>query len=98
MHTVTISMRLPEDEVGRLGELAREVGTARPTFLKQALQRGVADLTFEHAIQAYRSGKATLSRAAEIAGLSLRDMLLRMKDSDLELNYDVTELEKDLRA
>lgn len=98
MHTVTISMRLPEDEVSRLEKLARELGTTRPTFLKQALQRGVADLAFERASQAYRNGEATLSRAAEIADMSVRDMMLKMADANLELNYGVTELDRDLQA
>lgn len=98
MDTVTISMRLPKDEVGRLGKLARELGTVRPTFLKQALQRGVADLMFERACQAYRNKEATLSRAAEVADISLHDMILRMEEAGLELNYGVAELEKDLQA
>jgi predicted HTH domain antitoxin len=39
-----------------------------------------------------------LSRAAEIAGIGLRDMMLKMQDADLELNYTVEDLEKDLRT
>jgi predicted HTH domain antitoxin len=97
METVTISMRLPKSEAGRMERLARELGMERPTFLKQALKRGAADLEFESACQAYRAGKATLSRAAEMAGLPLRDMILRMRDVDLELNYSVTDLQKDLQ-
>ena len=97
MQTVTISMRLPKSEAGRMGRLARELGMERPTFLKQALKRGAADLMFEGACQAYRRGEATLSRAAEMAGLSLRDMLLRMHDAGLELNYGIADLQKDLQ-
>lgn len=36
MRTVTISMRLPRDEVARLEKLAKELGTERPTLLKRA--------------------------------------------------------------
>lgn len=97
MRTVTISMRLPQSEVSQLEKLAEELGTERPTLLKRALRRGAQDLRFERACQAYRAGEATLSRAAEIAGLSLRDMLLRLRSADLELDYGVEELEKDLR-
>ncbi len=96
--STTISMRLPTREVRRLERLARELGTERPTFLKRALARGAADLMFERARQAYRDGEATLSRAAEIAGLTLRDMLLEMRNADLELNYGVDDLAKDLQA
>ena len=97
MQTVTISMRIPKAEAGRMARLARDLGLERPTFLKQALKRGAADLVFEGACQAYREGTATLSRAAEMAGLTLRDMMLRMPNADLEMNYDVSELQKDLQ-
>ncbi len=97
MQTVTISMRLPKSEAGRMERVARELGMERPTFLKQALKRGAADLEFENACRAYRGGKATLSRAAEMAGLTLRDMILGMRDADLELNYSVADLQKDLQ-
>jgi len=32
-----------------------------------------------------------------MAGLQVRDLLLRLRDADLELNYGVTDLQKDLR-
>ena len=96
MRTVTISMRLPQSEVAKLEKLATDLGMERPTLLKRALRRGVEDLMFERACQAYRAGEATLSRAAEFAGLPLRDMIRRMKDADLELSYGVDELQKDL--
>ena len=98
MNTVTISMRLPRSEVSRLERLAKELGTERSAFLRRALKRGADDLMFERACQAYRNEEATLSRAAEIAGLPLREMILRMKTSDLELSYGVEDLEKDLRT
>ena len=97
MKTVTISLRLPNQEVDQLERLARELGIERPTLLKRALRRGAEDLRFERACQAYRAGEATLSRAAELAGLSLSDMIARLPGADLELNYGSEELEKDLQ-
>ncbi len=98
MRTVTISLRLPHDEVARLEVLAKELGIDRPTLLKQALRRGTEDLMFEQACHAYRSKEATLSRAARIAGIGLRDMILKLKEANLELTYGVQELEKDLQV
>ncbi len=98
MSTTTLSMRLPRREVARLEKLAKELGAERPTFLKQALRRGVADLMFERACQLYRDGEATLSRAAEIAGLSLHDMMGKLRSAGLELNYGVDDLAKDMQA
>ena len=94
MRTVTISMRLPRHQAERLERLADELGTARPTLLKRALRRGVEDLMFERACQAYRAREATLSRAAEIASLPLRDMIVRLKEADLELSYGAEWLEE----
>ena len=96
MQTVTLSLRLPKEEAGEFGKLARNLDMERSTFLKRALKRGAEDLRFEHACQAYRKGQVTLSRAAGMAGIGVRDMLLRMRDADLELNYDAEELRKDL--
>ncbi|MGH7822367.1 MAG: UPF0175 family protein [Candidatus Binatia bacterium] len=96
MDSVTISMRLSRSEARRLEQQARQMGIERPTFLKRALRRGAQDLIFQRACEAYRCGEATLSRAAEMAGLGLRDMILKMKDADLELDYGTEELAKDL--
>jgi len=97
MKTVTISMRLPREEAARLDELAKELGTERPAFLRQALRRGARDLMLDRACAAYRAGAATLSRAAEMADIPLRDMILQLKDASLELNYGTEELSRDLQ-
>ena len=96
MQSVTVSMRLSKSEASRLEEQARQMGIERPTFLKRALRRGAEDLIFERACDAYRRSEATMSRAAEIAGLNLRDMILRMQRADLELSYGAEELARDL--
>ena len=96
MKSVTISMRLPEAEVRRLEELAQQMRMEKPVFIKRALRRGAQDLGFERAVEAYRSGEATLSRAAEMAGLRQREMMLRMENGGLELNYGARDLVQDL--
>lgn len=97
MKSVTVSMRLSAVEAKRLERQAREMGIERPTFLKRALRRGACDLLFERGCEAYRRGEVTLSHAAEIAGLSLRDMIVRMQRANLELSYGVDDLASDLR-
>ena len=96
MKSVTVSMRLSAAEAKRLERQAREMGIERPTFLKRALRRGACDLLFERACDAYRRGEITLSRAAEISGLNVRDMIVRMQRADLELSYGVEDLASDL--
>lgn len=97
MKTVTLSMRLPRSEVDRLVHAASLGGLDRAAFLKHALRRGARDLMLEQAADAYRRGAATLSRAAEMAGLGLRDFLARMRTANLELNYSPDDLAGDIR-
>ncbi len=96
MQTVTISVRVPKTEADRWGQLARDVGMDRTTLFKQALRTGCATAFFERACASYRRGDITLARAAELSGLSLREMLLRLPQAGLEIHYGVNDLEKDL--
>ena len=96
MQTVTLSVRVPRAEAERWGQLARDAGMDRAALLKQALRTGCASALLERACAAYRRGEITLARAAEWSGLSLREMLLRMPQADMELHYGVRDMEKDL--
>jgi predicted HTH domain antitoxin len=57
-------------------------------------QKDFKDNQTGKALDAYRQGTITLSRAAEIAKLSLRDILLRLSEESIELNYDLRELQR----
>ena len=97
MGTVTFSVRLLENEAARMHLAAREMGVDRSTFLTLAMRRGAQALMLERACGAYRNVEVTLSRAAEIAALSVRAMMLELPHHGMELNYGVNELEEDLQ-
>ncbi|MDE2823596.1 MAG: hypothetical protein OXK79_08835 [Chloroflexota bacterium] len=48
MGTVTVSVRLPESEAGRMDLAAREMGVDRSTFLTLAVRKGAQALRLEH--------------------------------------------------
>lgn len=96
MSTVTLSTRLARGEAKKIDELAGELGLDRGSLLKQLIRKGYRDIQTERVLGAYRHGTITLSRAAELAGLSLRDILLRLPEESIELNYDLRELERDM--
>jgi len=96
MSTVTLSTRLAEEEARKIDQLAVELGLDRGSLLKQLIRKGYRDAQVEMALNAYRQGTITLSRAAEMAELGLRDILLRLPEESMELNYDLTELKRDL--
>jgi predicted HTH domain antitoxin len=96
MGTITLSTRLTSDEARKIDELAADLGLDRGALLKQLIRKGLKDIQTERALDAYRRGTITLSRAAEIAELSLRDILLRLPEESIELNYDVREFQRDM--
>lgn len=96
MKTVTLSFRVDEPEAQTLERAAKAFGTDRSALLKILLRRGFSLFLFERACDAYRRGEVSLSRAAEMADISYRDMLLRMAGAGVELNYDASALEHDL--
>jgi len=98
MSTTTLSIRIPTSEAAQFTRLARNVGLDRATLLKQALREGCNEVLFERAGAAYRKGEVTLSRAAEMAGISLRDMMLRLHSAGITLNYGVQDLAEDMRS
>ncbi len=98
MATVTLSTRLAKEEANKIDELAANLGLDRGAVLKQLIRKGLKEIQIERALDAYRRGTITLSRAAEIAELTLRDILLRLPEESVELNYDVEELRRDLEA
>lgn len=98
MSTVTLSARLAKEEAGKIDDLAADLGLDRGTLLKQLIRKGLRDIQTERVLNAYRRGNITLSRAAEIAGLTLRDILLRLPEESVELNYDVRELQRDMEV
>lgn len=96
MRTVTFSTRLGTEEAKRIDQLAAELDLDRGSLLKQLIRKGYRDVQMRRALDSYRRGISTLSRAAEIAGLSIRDLLLHLPDQSIELNYDLRELRRDM--
>ena len=97
MGTVTVSVHLPENEAARLERAAGEMGVDRSTFLTMAARRGAQALHLDRACDAYLNGEVTLSRAAEMADLSVRSMIFELQHHGLELSYGVNDLAEDLQ-
>ena len=92
-----MSLRLPASEAERLERAAQGMGVERSTLLMLALH-GAQALLLERACDTYRRGKVTLSRAAEMADLSVREMILKLRDQEVTLSYGPDELTADLQS
>ena len=97
MSTVILSTRVDREEAEKIDALAVELGLDRASLLKQIIRKGYRNIQTERALGAYKRGVISLSRAAEISGMSLRDILLLLPQESIELNYNFQELRRDLQ-
>jgi len=98
MKTSTVSSRITTEEAKYLDELAERAGQDRSGLIKSILRRGISELRLEQAIEAYGKDEVTLSKAAELAGLSQWDLITRLDMASIDLHYDERELGEDLSA
>jgi len=94
----TISLRLPHDTVRKLDEIAGKEGKDRSTLIRELLEHGVREKDIEHAIELYRSGRATGWKAAQIAGVSLWNFYRLLSEKGILIQYSEHDLEEDLKA
>jgi predicted HTH domain antitoxin len=78
--TKTMSIRMDRDNYEFLSELTREDRTDLSKTVRELVTRGRVLL----AIEKYRSGEASLGRAAELAGLPLGQMMTVLADFGVE--------------
>ena len=93
-----LSVRVPREIRKWLEELAKLEGKDKAEIAREILAKGVRERRLEAALSLYRQGKATLWKAAELAGLSLWEIIDEMEKRRVELQYGSRELEEDLRA
>src|SRR2546427_1056149 len=73
-HMKNLQVRVDEDEIEDLDELAQEMRLSRSEIARSALREGVRRLRTEKALARYLNLEFTLSRAAQYAGVPIRDM------------------------
>ncbi len=56
------------------------------------------ELVLLAAIELYRERKVSLGKAAEFAGLSVREFLYELRKRDVPINYTREEAEEDIKA
>jgi hypothetical protein len=79
----TVSAWVPPQVEKALEEYAENNGVDRETAVRQLLERGVSRWRIEHALDLLDDGEVTLSRAAEIADVSVWDFRDRADAADV---------------
>lgn len=98
MASEVVSARLSKERVRLIEEIAREEKVDKSTILDRALEHYTKEWKLQKAIESYGEGRVTLSRAAEIAGISVWEMIDVLAKRKIPTQYDIEDLEEDLKA
>lgn len=93
----TISARVPDELESELESYLDEENLDRSTAVRKLLAEGLAEWRTEQALDALDEGTVTVSRGAEIAGLSVWEFAQLAQDRDVTWVAD-DHLEDDLDA
>lgn len=93
----TISVRLEDKTVKELEKLRGQYKTARSEVLRLILEIGIKQLKIEKALQLLRERKISVGKAAELADISMYEILELMKEYDISYGYTLEDLGKDLK-
>lgn len=95
---VSIGVRLPEKLLKLLEEKAAEENLDRSTATRQMIARGLEEYRKEKAAKLYREGKTSISGAAEVAGLTIREMIEYLIEKGYRSSYSYEDLKKELKV
>ena len=96
MSISTVTTKLPVETLQEIEYWSEREGTEKSTFLTELIGGGLHEWKMHKALSMYKNHQVTLWRAAEIAGVSLSEMLAELPKQKIVFQYDMAELSEDL--
>jgi predicted HTH domain antitoxin len=90
----TVSIRLEADDYNFLSRLAEAHKEDLSTAVRNLIERGRVFL----ALDLYRDGQASLSKAAEVAGISISEMMDLLAEHGIPSDLQVEDYRESLRT
>ena len=81
------TVRLPEEAVKALDNLARSLRRERSEVMREALQIGIKEMKIRLAIELYSGGKISFGRMTELTGLGYRELSIELKRRGVPFKY-----------
>jgi len=95
--SIQINLRVPDEVASDLDALAEQERASRIDLARQILLEGIALRKRDLALRLYREGKVSKSRAAEVAGVSLWEMMDLTDQAALPTGYTLQEAVEEVR-
>ncbi len=93
-----ITTRLPKDLDKDLAVIAKSESLDKSTVIRRFLVGSVEEWKKEYALKMYKEGKFSTGQAARFASLSIWKFFDLLKEKKIPVNYDLEELERDLKT
>ncbi len=93
-----IASRVPSDLVSDLQRIEEVEHVDRSTAVRRLLYSAVREWKLEFAARLYRENRVTLGKAAEEAGVSVREMMEYFHQKKVPAQYDLEDFEQDLKG
>jgi predicted HTH domain antitoxin len=96
--TEVMTARLTKELKKSLSLVAKTEHVDRSTALRKLLSTAVTQWKRDEAIKKYRTEEYSLEQAARFADMSLWKFIDVLKNQKVPLNYDLEELERDMKT
>lgn len=93
---VTISARVRRSQVEELERLANERGVDKSEIIRELLAMAIKEQKITEALNLVRARRATVWKAAEIAGITYREMLELLRTHNIPFPLSKEELEREV--
>lgn len=91
-----VSVTIPDGLLRSINELTRRKRIKRSILLSEAVKLGFRELNIRFALEQYERGFMSVGRAAELAEISLAELLEEMRKRGLTPRYNLESLIKEL--
>ena len=97
MKTEMVSARFEKKDTALIEEVAKEEKTDKTTALKKIFALGAKQYKLEKAIEQYQEGKISIGKAAEMAGMSLWEIMDKLKERNISNPLSEKEFKEGLK-
>lgn len=80
---LTISTRIDEEILKEIEEMVNENGIDRSDAIRQLIKMGIKEYKLKKVLDSLRERKITVWKAAELAGITYREMLNKLKEYNI---------------
>jgi len=92
----TVSARIQKSQAEEIERLASKRGTDKSAIIRELLATAIQDKRIEDALNQVQAKKITVWKAAEIAGVTYREMLELLKTHNIPFPLSEQELRREI--